>query len=36
MMEIYGTIHFKLILPHFPGFPAGAAAGTCLQPLAGV
>ena len=20
MMEIYGTIHFKLILPHFPGF----------------
>ena len=19
-MEIYGTIHFKLILPHFPGF----------------
>ena len=20
MMEIHGTIHFKLILPHFPGF----------------
>ena len=20
MMEIYGTIQFKLILPHFPGF----------------
>ena len=20
MMEIYGTIHFKLILPHVPGF----------------
>ena len=20
MMEIYGTIHFRLILPHFPGF----------------
>ena len=19
-MEIHGTIHFKLILPHFPGF----------------
>ena len=19
-MEIYGTIHFQLILPHFPGF----------------
>lgn len=30
-MEIYGTIHFKLILPHFPGFqqeplPAPVAA----------
>ena len=36
MMEIYGTIHFKLILPHIPGFPAGAAAGACLQPLAGL
>jgi len=20
MMEIYGTIHFRLILPHIPGF----------------
>ena len=20
MMEIHGTIHFRLILPHFPGF----------------
>ena len=20
MMEIHGTIHFELILPHFPGF----------------
>ena len=20
MMEIHGTIHFKLILPHIPGF----------------
>ena len=36
MMEIHGTIHFKLILPHFPGFQQEAAAGTCLQPLPGV
>jgi len=42
MMEIHGTIHFKLILPHFPGFqqeplpePVGflcwGADGTCLR-----
>ena len=36
MMEIYGTIHFKLILPHYPRLSAGAAAGACLQPLPGV
>ena len=39
MMEIHGTIHFRLILPHFPGFqqeplPAPVcwgADGTCLR-----
>ena len=31
MMEIYGTIHFKLILPHFPGFLCWGADGTCLR-----
>ena len=38
MMEIYGTIHFKLILPHFPGCPyprhgflCWGADGTCLR-----
>ena len=36
MMEIHGTIHFKLILPHFPGFPAESRAGACLQPLPGM
>ena len=36
MMEIYGTIHFKLILPHFPGFQQEPLPAACLQPLAGV
>lgn len=31
MMEIHGTIHFKLILPHFPGFLCWGADGTCLR-----
>ena len=36
MMEIYGTIHFKLILPHFPGFQQEPLPAACLQPFPGL
>ena len=39
MMEIHGTIHFKLILPHFPGFQVHSAAHSgrwCGGPAAAV
>ena len=33
MMEIYGTIHFRLILPHYPRLSAGAAAGSLFAAI---
>ena len=36
MMEIYGTIQFRLILPHFPGFQQEPLPAACLQPFPGL
>ncbi|MFR0768805.1 MAG: hypothetical protein ACLSHO_03645 [Dysosmobacter sp.] len=36
MMEIHGTIHFKLILPHFPGFQQEPLPAPVCSQLAGL
>ena len=33
MMEIYGTIQFRLILPHIPGFQQEPLPEPVLQPF---
>jgi len=35
MMEIYGTIQFRLILPHIPGFQQVFSAGARTEPACG-